>query len=353
MCQAFADLGHTVTLIAAGIPGNTLDDYSYYGVDPSFSIHRLRWPRKRYGGLVHGFLVGSYLIRNRDAYDFVYGRSFYGIYEACLLQIPCGFEVHAPPTNSTRRWIEGQIMRSPSLQVVVFITKALANLYRNMFPWLPPQHVLIAHDAADIVPSDTPAVDLPGRKDVLQVGYVGHLYRGKGAEVVTTLASQMPDIDFHLVGGTEENIAYWRNKVCLPNLFIHGYVPHGEIQRYHKAMDVLLLPAGRTVHSAGNRGNIADWMSPLKMFEYMAAGKPIVASNLPVLQEVLIDGVNALLVPPDDIDSWIAALIRIKSDQGLAERLAKSAHCQFLANNTWQQRAKMILDNRVGNRVNN
>jgi glycosyltransferase involved in cell wall biosynthesis len=65
--------------------------------------------------------------------------------------------------------------------------------------------------------------------------------------------------------------------------------------------------------------------SPLKAFEAMAAGRPIVASALPSSREFLRDGENALLVPPGDAEALAAALRRVLGDPGLAERLARSA----------------------------
>ena len=84
-------------------------------------------------------------------------------------------------------------------------------------------------------------------------------------------------------------------------------------------------------------------MSPLKVFSYMAAGKPILCSDLPVLREVIEDGRNGILVPPDDPDAWAIALQRLLGDPALREKLGSTARADFLAHHTWSQRAVRVL----------
>jgi glycosyltransferase involved in cell wall biosynthesis len=85
-------------------------------------------------------------------------------------------------------------------------------------------------------------------------------------------------------------------------------------------------------------------MSPLKLFEYMSWGKPILCSDLPVLREVIEDGRNGLLLPPDDPTAWAAALCRLMDNPDEGERLGNKARADFLARHTWRQRANRVLD---------
>jgi glycosyltransferase involved in cell wall biosynthesis len=106
---------------------------------------------------------------------------------------------------------------------------------------------------------------------------------------------------------------------------------------------VVLAPFQRRITIAGE-GDIANWTSPLKVFEYMAAGKAILCSDLPVLREVMRDGDNCLLLPPDDVDAWSAALERLRDDGDLRARLGKNARLDFLEHYTWKARASRVLD---------
>ena len=82
--------------------------------------------------------------------------------------------------------------------------------------------------------------------------------------------------------------------------------------------------------------------SPLKMFEYMAAQRAIVASELPALRTVLVPEENALLVPPDDAPALAAAILRLHADAALRQRLSAAAAIT-VAQHTWDNRARRIL----------
>jgi glycosyltransferase involved in cell wall biosynthesis len=85
-------------------------------------------------------------------------------------------------------------------------------------------------------------------------------------------------------------------------------------------------------------------MSPLKIFEYMAAGRPIAASNLPSLREVLHDGTTAILIRPGDAEALAEAVRRLDSDHALADRLANNARAEVEEKYTWKKRAAAILE---------
>ncbi|MBT8467167.1 MAG: glycosyltransferase, partial [Deltaproteobacteria bacterium] len=140
-----------------------------------------------------------------------------------------------------------------------------------------------------------------------------------------------------------EDLDHWR-KVGLPeNLHLHGFVAPSEVPGWHTRCDALLLPSQSEVYGASRGVPIGDVMSPLKLFEYMASGKPIVSSDLPVLREILRHGENALLVPPHDVVAWKEALEQLDSDPSLAHNLAQRARQDLTDNYTWDARATSVL----------
>lgn len=348
MAQALAQLGHSVTLVARRGDDSTQAVEDFYGVTAPFQIELLAVPDNRSASVVYSAKAAR-LLKSARRTDLVLGRSAQGVLAALWLGFPCVYEVHAPPESWARRWLEVQILRSPRLLRLVLITDALRSEYFRLFPWLERGEVswLVAHDACDppsgFVPSTLAQRNWPGRPNAPQIGYVGHLYQGKGVEVVVQLAERMPEVDFHLVGGTESDIAGWKQRTQLANIIFHGFVSPAEIFRFHARLDILLLPAQRRVAVHGGSGDISRWMSPLKLFEYMATGKPIIASALPVLQEILRDGDNCLLAAPDEIDAWVIAVQRLLADHALAARLGATAHMEWQAMYTWQRRAERIV----------
>jgi glycosyltransferase involved in cell wall biosynthesis len=110
---------------------------------------------------------------------------------------------------------------------------------------------------------------------------------------------------------------------------------------YQAACDALLMPYQRRV-AASSGGDIARYLSPMKVFEYMAAGRPILSSDLPVLKEILSPQ-NALLLPAQDTPAWAAALQTLQTDPDRGRLLAEQAR-QDVQRYTWKRRAEIILE---------
>lgn len=350
MCKAFASAGAQVTLLARrGKEEQGEEDpenpHAYYGVEASFSIGFLpRFPT-RMGKYLYG-LLGAAAARLRGA-GLVYGRSVEGCYFAALLGIPTVFEAHFPPGEmpSFRRGLLERLIRSRRFRGLVVISRALRTEFERYFAD-DNLDALVFPDGAD-PPGE--AVSLPGSLDGwgeefdLRVGYVGHLYPGKGMEIIQQLARRCPWAEFHVAGGTEPLLREWR-EICagMNNVVFHGFLPPARTDGLRLACDVLIAPYAANVRTRLNM-EIAPWMSPLKLFEYMAAGKPILCSDLPVLREVMEHERNCLLCSPDDPDGWEKALIRLREDGALRERLGNTAREEFLRHYSWDARAAGIL----------
>jgi glycosyltransferase involved in cell wall biosynthesis len=348
MCRGLARAGHEVTLFArrgAGSAATPREVLATYGLDEEFELV-LRAPPGIRGSknLIYPLSVARELAR-RPRPDLLYGRHAYALALAAraVPEVPVAYEAHTFPRKRLRRLAERWLFRRAGFRSVVAISQALADDYRTGFADLPGLDIFVAHDAADPVePSGQLPDPWPGRPGVRQVGYAGHLYPGKGMEVVAALAARLPGLDFHAVGGEEGDIAAWRARTGgLENLHMHGFVPHARVADYLARFDVLLAPPTGTAHSALGR-DIGRWMSPLKVFEYMATGKPIIASDIPVIREILVDGRTALLAPPQDIDAWVAALARLE-DPAFAAALGARSQAEFRARHSWDARAVDVL----------
>jgi glycosyltransferase involved in cell wall biosynthesis len=223
---------------------------------------------------------------------------------------------------------------------LVAISGELGDHYAEQFD-IP--DIVVAHDCADDPPD---AYERLGDGETMQIGYIGQLHEGKGMAVIAELVRRCEWAEFHIVGGMEEDIERWRTALeDASNITFHGYVPYAETHRYRQSVDVALAPYQREVygHGGGNI-NLGRWMSPLKLFEYMAAGTPIVASDLPVLREVLVDEETALLCEPAALNEWERALERLRDDPEERKRLSENAREAYEANYTWKMRCEMVLD---------
>jgi glycosyltransferase involved in cell wall biosynthesis len=155
------------------------------------------------------------------------------------------------------------------------------------YPTLRSEQIFVAHDAAEvphnISGTAAPAQTLKGREKAFRVGYAGTMHQGKGISMILKLAPQLPDCDFHIVGGSKEEIAKYKKGKPPENVIFYGHQPHSDVASYLKAFDIVLAPYQHEALIKSGK-NISRWISPMKVFEYMAAQKPIVASSLPILR---------------------------------------------------------------------
>jgi glycosyltransferase involved in cell wall biosynthesis len=163
-------------------------------------------------------------------------------------------------------------------------------------------------------------------------------------QLMFDLAKALPEINFLWVGGQPEDVALWENRAKsagVANLCLTGFVDNAALPLYQAAADVLMMPYEQIIEGSGG-GNSADIASPMKMFEYMAAGRAILSSDLPVIHEVL-DAKTAVFCPPQDFASWKEALIDLKNHEEKRVELGIEARSYSQAF-TWKNRAIKALE---------
>ncbi|MGE0396531.1 MAG: glycosyltransferase family 4 protein [Kofleriaceae bacterium] len=336
-CSAFSRLGHEVVLVAKD-GGSTSDAHAVYCVPPTFEIDRVGRPSRRGGGLFYAAGMGHRLLSRRRWADLVYCRDPIGAVIATQLRLPTVFEAHEVPEA---RWLQSVLRRALGRCVAtVAITHALERDLRATDIQPVDRPVIVSPDACD-PPRDPPRKRPPGSPPT--VGYVGSLYPGRGIETILGLAEAMPDLRFSVVGGSEDDLARLRPQAPA-NVTLHGFRMQAELPGFYETFDVVVMPHSlRGVAGATKTSDISKWTSPMKMFEYMASGVPLVASRLPVLQEVLRDGENAIIAADESIATWGAAIRRLLADDELRFRLAHRAHVELIERYTWDARAREIM----------
>ena len=123
---------------------------------------------------------------------------------------------------------------------------------------------------------------------------------------------------------------------------MEGFVAQREVSSYFLAPDVLVMSysSGVTIRDGTEAG---EFTSPLKLFEYMAAGKPIVATGVPLVLEILRSGENSVVTPPEDEEEFLRALELVLADSGLCSRISEGARLDATGY-TWEKRVEKIID---------
>ncbi len=350
MCQAFADNGHEVVLLAPDIKNkvetgaNSNDPHNYYGVKKNFKIIKLWHPDLKWGAILYLLKIFFYLIFNKN-FNLVYGRFLHGCYIAAFLNKRVIFESHESlfDMKRLRYFVFKQLIKSKCFEKLIVISQALKNIYLEK-KFLQDIEIQVAHDGADEVSDLKKKKKLFGNEENLKVGYVGHLYKGKGIEIINSIADKFSDeVDFHIIGGTERDINTWKRIIKHKNVFFYGHISHKEVSKYINALDICLLPNQKIVRPHGDKDtkiNISGYTSPLKLFEYMSHNKPIIASDFPVIREVLNEN-NSILVDYNDIEGWVNSVKKLK-DINKRKSIANQALADF-HKYSWKNRIELVI----------
>jgi len=344
MCKAFARTGAEVKLVAPSRRGPQGDDVLSYYDASGFTFSRVRTPEFYPGGIFErpAFWVRQLLSAKLLAWH-VWRSDAHIVYtrdEGVAILVALGkrvvLEMHSYSAHRRPLYL---LLRLFGVRLVC-ITQGLAD--RFSAAGFPSDRILVAPDGVDLAPYEEALPRSEARRrvhlsaDMPIALYAGHLYDWKGAHV---LAEATPKIDgiVVFVGGTDADVASFKSKYGhIPNIMLVGHRPHGEISDWLRAADVLVLP------NTGEREISRLYTSPLKMFEYMASGVPIVASDLPSIREVLNDGA-AVLMPPGDSDALADAVNGIFKNPASAKERAKKAR-QEVSRYTWLARARHIVE---------
>ena len=297
-------------------------------------------------GFVHGVRAAAY-VRDRS-YDLVYTRSWNALVPALFMNLPAVFDTYRTDLNTLRRFAVWRRLCYSRPNLLGVITHS--ELARRSFvaAGIPAGRVLRAYNGHEpgmfqpvlSVAEARRSLGLPEKARI--VVYAGSLRPDKGTDALLSVAEALPDTMFLLVGGEPRSAdrtrfaerARARN---VGNLRFMPLVPPSQVTAFLYAADCLIIPP------SARAWNARRTVLPMKTFSYLAAGRPIVAPDLPDVREVLVDGRNARLVPPDDTRAAASAIHSLLADPLLRERLGRQARTDA-GQYTWDTRASRIAD---------
>ncbi len=353
-CEAFANNNIDIELV---IPKRTAvqNPFEFYGLKPNFPITKI-WTLNLYRFGYLGFIISAlsfalssfFYLKSRKENFIIYSRdydhlSFLGI---PLLNKSYFFEIHGPknktwPHKFLFKKIKGAIITNS------FIQNDLVKNFRNL-----QNKTIIAPNGVDLekfnleIPKNEAIYKLKlnpefiNKKILVYTGSFKTMDQEKGIKEIMEAIKILnnSDILFIAVGGKAEDIEYYSKnaeKLGIKNQAI--FLPHqtqDQLALFQKTADILLMPFPKIAH-------YEYFMTPIKMFEYMAGGKPIIASNLPSIKEILNDK-NCFFCEPGDFHDLSEKIKLILENPNIAEQKAQQAYLDS-KQYSWDKRTKKII----------
>lgn len=273
----------------------------------------------------------------KSEHQVVYTRAVEVAFLANVFRVTNLLELHSP--HLERNWLVRILLRfvlhSKKTIKIVSISEALKRILVDIYH-VDESRVTVLHDGSDLNNNFKTQSE-----NITNVGYIGHLYPGRGIEIILQLAEKFPALVFHIVGGELEAVGYWKGK-SPSNVRFYGHLSHNEAGIIRQSMDVLLAPYQTSTKTQAGVDS-TQWMSPIKIFEYMASGIPFICSDLPVLREVLQHKKNVMFSVAHDVIDWEKNLNLLLNDKSLRNEIAKNGLIDIQTKYSWKKRAEEIV----------
>ncbi|HEV8677596.1 MAG TPA: glycosyltransferase family 4 protein [Candidatus Paceibacterota bacterium] len=340
-CAALGSLGCEVLLALPGRKTAIAEDpFAYYRVERTFKIVTLPVLDLLSLGRI-GFLVSSFLFAlraasraKREGVGVAYTRdrmTAFLFYFLLSKKITLAFEAHGQEPRGLVKLLSRRAL-------FVGITNGVKEILVER--GAKPEAVLVAHDGVSLEDFARPESKEAARarlglpQDEKIALYIGRLDGWKGAQTLLEASNLLPKgVLVAIIGGEAALVGALRAKY--PRARFLGYHEYRELPGNQAAADALVLPnTARDITSA-------RYTSPLKLFSYMASGRPIVASDLPSLREVISEE-SAYFAKPDDPKSLADAIMQALNDERAESRAQKAK--ELVSAYDWRERGRSIKE---------
>jgi glycosyltransferase involved in cell wall biosynthesis len=344
MCEAFVESGYKIVLVIPNTKASQqLPMQTYYTLRvpvPTKVVFGMDW----YASGKLGFVLSSLVCllssaiyiglqqRKKDATAYVVDMDGFSFIAALGFGMPYVVEVDRMPTSwlgrkALRRAsgvvaINSEVKKDLISKVGIDASKIIVSPNGVEPAW---HNAMSSHDARALL-------SLPLKANIAM--YVGRFYAWKGLEILVSVAQQMPDVTFVLVGGTEQEFTKITGLSVTHNMQFAGLQPNDSIPAWQSAADVLLV-----LGTAKNQDSYR-YTAPMKVFEYMTSGRPVVAAKTPAIQSLVPD--NAVLwYQPDASQSLVVAITKALAGDSDVQTAVQVA-TRTVQEHSWLSRAQEI-----------
>ncbi len=341
MCEAFAELKNNVTLITTNASrGNIFD---FYKIKTKFKFKKIQNFKKfPLGFKFYLFSFLSIIESIKLKPDIYITRNFFTCFLLILLKKKVVLELHHGLDTEARivRLIvkNSNFLNSKYLLKLIAITNFVKNDYVNKYS-LNSDKVIVSPSGSSI--KETYKYSLNKKK--LNIGYLGSLYKSRGLELIMRLAKIDPKNNYYIYGN-KRHIKLSISKRIEKNLYLNDYVAYKKIPKILLKMDLLLIPYISSITVAGDVGDITKYTSPLKLFDYLSVGRPILCSNFEVLKEIVSENKNVIFVKNyQNVFAWKKEITKLSNQLEKMKIISKNNY-NLSKKYSLRKRAKYIIE---------
>jgi len=358
MAQGFHNIGCETKVISANSLLALVRRIKYGNIQAHYGLNQpidVLWKMPSVKKFISGYTQDDLTYANRAAkyakkhdLDLVFARSYEVSIAAIEQGIPTVMETHTTDYDNPSLNKIYAHANNESFKGLVTIHENIAEEHHKR--GIPKNKLLVLEDGVDLTQFDIDDDKTKWQKelglssDFKYAVYCGHLYKEKGIQVILDAAEKLKgvkDLKFILAGGLDEDKKYWQQQCQernINNIHFTGFIKNQEVPKYLKAADCLLLPYSQDIEY-----KVMDLhtTSPLKLFEYMAAARPIIATDTPTIAKVLNQEVNGILTKPGCVEAFSKAIQSTLKDSNLSKNLGENSKQEALKY-SWDSRCDRI-----------
>ena len=311
MCEAFSSLKHDVTLICPATRKFNQSINKFYNIKKKFKILRIKNFKKfPLGFKYYLFSLISIIFSLKYKPDIYITRNFFTSFLLVVFNKKHILELHHDIKIESRivqfLILKSNYLKSKKLIKFVAITTSIKNYFVKSFN-LDEKKFLVSPSGSSL------EVKFKFNSNQnLNIGYFGSVYKSRGTDIIINLSKIDKKNNYFIYG----NLNNYKNlRHISGNLKLINFVPYKDLYKHISKMDLLLMPYLSKVTATGDVGDIINYTSPLKLFDYLSSGKVIMASNISVLKEI-IDNNNAIFIKNfENIWSWKIEVDKIRNSK--------------------------------------
>lgn len=349
MCEAFLEEGVDLELIAPKRKTTAESIKKFYGLKRDIPIKKIPvvdlycWGRLGLLISSFSFIIISFIylflkriLGERDAVIYTVDLDQFSFFLIPFTGVPYFVEIHEERKNKLLNYFF--LKRASG---IITINQLIKDRLIKKFN-LSPSKIIVHPNGIDLQSFSANTskeevrkkLNLPSDKKLIV--YTGKFHKWKGLEIFPPLARKLDNVLIYLVGGSADELEkFIDNEIAPDNLVCMGHEDYKKIPLWLAAADVLVVLGTRRDEYS------YYYTSPMKIFEYMAAGRPIVASNTPAIRQIVSEN-EVSFYEPDNTLNLAETITRVLENQRETNAKIEKAH-QNVKNFSWEKRTKSIL----------